>query len=148
MEKKLLLAKILGVIGLVLVWFPILITLLWSAVRFFGSGSFLINVFLLAALFPFALFGMILLFVVSLLSKTNAVLIGSLFGLMVFLYVAVTIFIKTLGLTTSEYDPMNWAWIIVIAGIAAFFVCYLLQGIFGAVLVRKLFKSKTAPMEV
>ena len=144
MERKLLLAKIFGVTGLVLIWFPVLLNILTTSTRFFRIGNHQFNYFLIAVLFPFALVGMVLLFVASLLSKTKSILIGSLLGLLVFLLLALTIFSKISGVSYSEFGSMDWAWMIVIAVLAACFVCYLLLGIFGAVLVRNLFKLKKA----
>ena len=61
MGKRDVFTKVLAVTGTLLAWFPILATVLFSAVRFVQSGMFRFDYLLPAGLFPAALSGGILL---------------------------------------------------------------------------------------
>ena len=57
MEKKVILTKVLAVIGTVLVWFPIVATVVLSIVGSIRSHIFLFDYLLPLELFPVALVG-------------------------------------------------------------------------------------------
>ena len=69
MERRNLLTKILAVAGAVLVWFPILFTLLTSVVGSISAGVFLCDYLMPAELFPVAVIGSLLLLIAALRAK-------------------------------------------------------------------------------
>lgn len=140
MEKNQKIAKILGIIGMVLVWFPILATIMTSPIVSNISQKFRVDYLLPAELFPIALLGGILLFVAAWLSKSRKFIFGLLLGLKIFFFLGIVIVAQVTGLASGERASGDWATVLTMGMLGAYILCLFLLCIFSIVQVRDLFR--------
>lgn len=145
MKKNIVLAGIFTIIGMILVWFPILATLITGVFSSIRSGRVLFDYLMPAELFPFVLAGGILVFIAALLAKNSQFTIGLLLGLMVLFFFGIQILAQVTGLASGERAVGDWATIIVTGILALYDICLLLLGLFSIFLLRDLFKPGRKP---
>jgi hypothetical protein len=140
MENKGAFTKILAIAGTVLVWFPILVPILFSAGSFLADRRFRFDYLMPAELFPSALAGGALLLWAALRARTQRKLIGwSLGAAIVLLFGGQGLAIVT-GLASGESEPTGWKMAIVLGTIIGYALALVAVGIGGILLLRDLFK--------
>jgi hypothetical protein len=145
MGNKGVFTKILAVLGTVLVWFPLLAPMAFSAVRLIRGGIFLFDYLMPAELFPSALAGGALLFLAAFRAKARISVIGWGLGSAVFLLVGSQALAVVTGLASSVTDPTGWVYAVVLAALIAFVLAFLLVvGVGGVLLLRDVFKVQIA----
>jgi hypothetical protein len=77
LEKKGVLPKILAVVGIILVWLPILAPVIFSAISMIGARIFRFDFLMPAELFLFALAGALLLLWAALRAKAGSDRLGA-----------------------------------------------------------------------
>lgn len=142
MKNKLLIAKISGIIGLILVWLPILATLIIGGVFSLQSGHFQMDYLIPAELFPLVILGGILLFLAAFFSNTRKLLFGLLLGLILFSFLGINITALATGLASGARDPGDWASFLVNGLLVVYNVSLLMMCIYGVILVINIFKTK------
>jgi hypothetical protein len=139
MNKMGVLTKILAVTGTVLVWFPILATVVISASTI-GSRVFRFDYLMPAELFPVAFAGGGLLLWAALRAHSRRRLIGWGLGCAIGLLVGSQALAVVTGLATGETGPVGWVWGLVLAMIAAYALALVELGCAGILLSRDLFQ--------
>jgi len=139
------LTKILAIVGVVLVWFPLLAPFVFSVIRFIQTRRFLFDYLIPAELFPVVLVGGGLLLWAALRAHSNRGIIGWGLGLAVLLLVAGQVLAVVTGLASGETEPVGVWWALVLASIVGYFLASLLVGIGGLSLLRGLFITSHTP---
>ncbi len=141
MTKADRLTKVLALIGTALVWFPIAVTILLSAIGTIGSGIFLFDFLMPAELFPAALVGGMLLIWAALRARSRVRPIGLSLALTVGLLVGSQAIAVATGLASGRIEPTGWPWVLVIAVFAGFLLALLALAVAGVLLARDLFRE-------
>ncbi len=137
MDRRGVLTRLLAVVGTVLVWIPILFTVLTSMVGTISSRVFRFDYLMPAELFPIALVGALLLLSAALRARSHQQLIGWGLGSAVVFLGGGQLYAVVSGLASGETEPTGWAWALVTALIALYSLALVEIGIAGILLVRK-----------
>jgi len=136
MDRRGVLTRLLAIVGTVLVWIPILFTVLTSIVGTISSRVFRFDYLMPAELFPVAFVGALLLLWAALRARSHQHLIGwGLGGAVVFLGGG-QLYAVASGLASGAIEPTGWPWALVIASIALYSLALIEMGIAGILLVR------------
>ncbi|HNY67688.1 MAG TPA: hypothetical protein PKM09_03100 [Bacillota bacterium] len=136
MDRRGVLTRLLAIVGTVLVWIPILFTVLTSIVGTISSRVFRFDYLMPAELFPVAFVGALLLLWAALRARSHQQLIGwGLGGAVVFLGGG-QLYAVASGLASGATEPTGWPWALVIASIALYSLALIEMGIAGILLVR------------
>ena len=136
MDRRGVLTRLLAIVGAVLVWIPILFTVLTSIVGTISSRVFRFDYLMPAELFPVAFVGALLLLWAALRARSHQQLIGwGLGGAVVFLGGG-QLYAVASGLASGATEPTGWPWALVIASIALYSVALIEICIAGILLVR------------
>ncbi|HNU93508.1 MAG TPA: hypothetical protein PKM31_01615 [Bacillota bacterium] len=136
MDRRGVLTRLLAIVGAVLVWIPILFTVLTSIVGTISSRVFRFDYLMPAELFPVAFVGALLLLWAALRARSHQQLIGwGLGGAVVFLGGG-QLYAVASGLASGATEPTGWPWALVIASIALYSLALIEMGIAGILLVR------------
>jgi hypothetical protein len=142
MIRKNYLTKILAVVGAVLVWFPILATLLTSLIGSVRSGGFRFDYLMPLELFPSVFLGCGLLLWAALRARVPHKFIGGGFAIIIALLVGGQSFAVVTGLASGETEPVGWVWTLVIASIVLYSLTLIELAVAGMFLLRDLFKPE------
>jgi len=142
MKNNLSFFKILSIIGLILVWIPIIFPIILSIVKLVKSGRFLLDFLIPAEMFIIVLVGSALLLLVAWKIKYNVKAIG--FGLIttVVLLFGSQILATITGLASGEMEPKGGIFALVVGGIVLYDLIVIEIGVAGLYLVNKLIKLK------
>ena len=138
MAKKGVLTKVLAIAGTVLVWFPILATIVISVAGSIGDRVFRFDWLMPAEIFPAAFAGGGLLMWAALRARLRRGLIGWGLGVMVGLLAGGQAFAVATGLASGEIGPAGWIWALVAASIAVYSLALVVIGAAGVLLLRDL----------
>lgn len=147
MEKKVVLTKILAIVGTALVWFPILAPLLLSVIVFPQRRMFRLDYLMPAELFPVALAGGGLLLWAALWARSRRGLIGWGLGLAAGMLVGGQALAVVTGLASGERAPTGVWWALVVASLVVYTLALVAMGVGGALLLRDLFGARRSPTE-
>jgi hypothetical protein len=142
MVKKDLISKILAPIGTILVWFPILATLVTGVFGSLSSGQFRMDYLMPAELFPFAFLGGALLLVASMLTRKRQILVGVGYGGAILMLIGGQAAAMVSGLASGQTTPGGWAWVLVISLLVFYILALIVLGVAGILLSRDLFQPK------
>ena len=133
--------RILAVLGMVLVWSPLLATIVTSALGSAEAGSFHFDFLMPAELFPVALTGGGLLFLAALMVHSHRAIIGWGLGAAMVALAGGQALAVFSGLATGEIAPAGWYWNLVIASIALYTLALVVIGVGGVQLALELLRS-------
>jgi hypothetical protein len=145
MEKKDTLARVLAVIGTVLVWFPILSPVVVSVIGFMVERMFLFDYLMPAELFPVALMGGGLLMWAALRAHSRRGIIGWSLGAAAGLLVGGQALAVATGLASGATEPTGWQWALVLGSLVVYSLALVVIGIGGLLLLRDLLKTPRSP---
>jgi len=135
------LTRILAVTGTILVWTPVVFTLVTAIIGTISDHRLRFDYLMPAELFPLALVGSLLLLWSALRANSKRKLIGwGLFATIFFLISGQGIAI-TSGLASGAVEPTGWPWILALTCIGLYSLALIEIGITGLLLVRKLFSG-------
>ncbi len=138
MDDKSIFTKSLALVGTIIVWIPILFTVITSVIGTIYSRRLLFDFLMPAELFLIALVGALLLLCAARRARYYQKLIGwGLVAAIVFLVGSQGIAIVT-GLASGTIEPAGWPWAVVITSIALYSFAIIEICIAGILLVRKL----------
>jgi hypothetical protein len=137
--NKNIFTKILAIIGTLLVWFPILAPVVFSALLTARSHIFRFDYLMPAELSLFALLGAILLVWASQRARSRRGLIAWSIGAAVFLLVASQLLAVATGLASGVTEPTGWQWAVVLGMIIGYSLALVATGIGGLLLLYDLF---------
>ncbi len=143
MKTRMVLAKIFAIAGTLLVLGPIVFMLVTSVAGSVRSGSFRCDYMLPAELGLFVLIGMALLLTAAILAKMFIKPIAWTIGAIILLLVGSQLLAVVIGLASGrvqpEEAPIGMA--VVIGSLIAFDAAVTLMGVFGILLICRLFKT-------
>ncbi len=142
MQKRDLAARILAILGTVLVWLPLLAPLFFGLLRLAGTGRFQLDFLMPAELFPVVLVGSLLLIVAAVVSHSYRRLIVGGFSLAVLLLVGGQVLAVVSGLASGEIEPQGIWWALVIALFVLYICALIAVGTGGILLLRRLFRAQ------
>lgn len=142
MDNKDVLTKVLAVVGTILVWIPILFTILTSVIGTMSANVFRFDYLMPAELFPVALVGNLLLLWAAQRARYKQKLIGWGLGAMIAFLFGGQAFAVVSGLASGAIEPKGLPWILVIASIACYSLALIAICIAGVLLIKKLFFFK------
>jgi hypothetical protein len=138
MNKTGILTKALAVIGALLVWFPIVATIVVTAAGWIEDRVFRLDYLMPAELAPAALIGGGILLWVALRARSRRGLIGWGLGLMLVMLVGGQVLAVVSGLASGAIEPAGWVWGLVMASLAIYTLVIVEIGVAGVLLVRDL----------
>ena len=141
MDSKGAFTRVLAVIGTVLVWFPILATVVISVVGSSRDRVFRFDYLMPAELFPVALVGGGLLLWAALRARSRRRPIACGLALAVGALVGGQALAVVTGLASGETEPTGLWWALVVASLVVYSLTLVEIGIAGVLLVRDLFQS-------
>jgi hypothetical protein len=142
MGKRDLFAKILAIIGTVLIWIPLLLPVIFSISRLISRGRFNFDFLMPAELFFFAIAGGILLIWAAFRSKLLRKWISWSFGACLALTVIDAAAANLTGLAAGVHEPTGWR-LAVVLGIYIFFLLAFISTAIGSILlIKKLFRNE------
>ena len=140
MSRTGLLTKVLAISGAVLVWFPIVATVVTAVVGSIRSRTLRFDYLMPAELFPVVLAGAGLLLWAALRARSRRELIGWGIAMMLVLLVGGQVVASATGLASGETEPAGWPWVLVIASIVGYTLVLVEIGIAGLLLIRDVFQ--------
>jgi hypothetical protein len=140
MEKKGVLTKILAIIGTVLVWFPILASVLFSIEHLIRSGNLRFDYLMPAELFLFALAGGGLLIWAALRGRSRLGIICWSFGIAVVVLFGSQGLAVVTGVASGKAELTGGLFAILIGSIVVYALALILTGVGGILLLRDLFR--------
>jgi hypothetical protein len=141
LEKKGVLPKILAVVGIILVWLPILAPVIFSAISMIGARIFRFDFLMPAELFLFALAGALLLLWAALRAKARRGLIGWGLGVAIVLLFEGQGLAVVTGMASGETVPAGWLLAVVLGMIAGYDLALVVVGVGGVLLLRDLWTA-------
>ena len=133
------LTRILAVTGTMLVWTPIVFTLVTAIIGTISDHRLRFDYLMPAELFPLVLVGSLLLLWSALRAHSKRKLIGwGLFAAIFFLISGQGIAV-TSGLASGAVEPTGWPWAFALTCIGLYSLAMIFIGITGLSLVRELF---------
>lgn len=147
MEKKGVLTKILAIAGTVLIWAPIALPFLFSAILFVQRRIFLFDYLMPAELGLFAFGGGILLLVAAILARSHVNLIGWGLGIALVMIVGGQALAVVTGLADGTTEIGGWQWALVLGSLILYILAIIGVGVGGVMLVRDLFKPRQLSMK-
>jgi hypothetical protein len=142
MEDRGVLTKILAMTGTVLVWLPILFTVLTGIIGTIASRVLRFDYLMPAELFPLVLVGGLLLLWAAYRARLQMKHIGwSLGAAVLFLFGGQAIAVVT-GLASGAREATGWPFVLVLSLIVLYTLEVIKTGIAGVSLVRKLYSIK------
>jgi hypothetical protein len=139
---KLVIAKILIVIGNIFLWFPIIAPLFFSIVTLFIRRRFFFDFLMPAELFPVVIIGSLFLFIATLLLKLKRKKFGFyLLAIILFLILGQITALVT-GIANGDTEPAGWRFYLVITLLAGYCFTIILNGFSGLKLFYRVHKLK------
>ncbi|MEN6314454.1 MAG: hypothetical protein ABFD25_09430 [Clostridiaceae bacterium] len=130
--------KVIAFIGTVLIWIPILFTLITAVVGSIASGTLRIDYLMPAELFPLAFSGALLLLWASGRSGKYKRPIGWSLAIMAGSLVASQGAAVLTGLASGETEAAGWPLFLVVSLLILYIAAVITQCIFGVLLLRRL----------
>jgi hypothetical protein len=141
MGRKSLLTKVLAVTGTILLWLPILATLVIGVITSFQTKEFHFDYLIPAELFLVVIAGGLMLLWASLRERFHRrLLIGGVIGMFV-IFLTMNLITIVSGLSSGATDPSGFIWGLVIMMLVLYYLAILLTGVLGILLVRDLFRQ-------
>jgi hypothetical protein len=142
-----ILTRGLPVLGLVLVWFPLLAPVVFCALMLVTARRFLFDFLMPAELFPAALLGSVLLLWAALRARSHVRLIGWGLGIAVALLVGGQLLAEVTGLASGAREPAGLWFVLVLGCIAGYALALLAVGLGGIALLRAVFRPRALSAE-
>jgi hypothetical protein len=142
MENKGTFTKILAIAGTLLVGFPLLAPILFSAAAFIRGRVFLFDYLMPAELFPLALAGGLLLLWAAIRARAQRAVIGWGLGIAVGLLFGGQALAVVTGLASGATEPTGWRWVLVMGSLIAYILALTAVGGGGILLLMDLYKPK------
>jgi hypothetical protein len=132
------LTRVLAILGTVLVWVVLMAPLLFSLVRLFSRGRFMVDYLMPAELFPLALAGGLLLLWSALRARSGVARVAWSLGIAVAALVASQLVAVVTGLASGAREAEGWPWALLLAVYAVFLLALVVLAVTGIQLCRRL----------
>ena len=138
------LVKVLALAGTVLVWLPILLTILSSGFGLIIRRSFHLDFLMPAELFPLAFVGALTLVLMAFKARCRRKAVAFSGALMVVFFACVLFVPLATGLASGATPPEGWPWALSLLSLALYAAAMVLTGVAGTILTRDLFRKGVA----
>lgn len=138
-KNKGVFAKSLAILGLILVWIPVLLTIVIAVAGTIASHALRFDYLMPAELFPFAFIGALLLLWASLGARSKRILIICGFAALVVFPVIGSVIAQMSGLASGETEPGGFFRKLVVAALILYILALVELCIASILLVRGLF---------
>jgi hypothetical protein len=136
------LTRVLTMIGTMLMWFPILATVVIGAIGSIERRQLMVDYLMPAELFPAVLIGGVLLLWAALRARSRRALIGGSLGAAIVLWFGMQALAAVTGLASGRTEAAGWPWLLVIAALALYIASVLVLGVAGILLLRDLSRRR------
>jgi len=140
-------AKIMVIVGTILLFFPIVFMLVSGIVKSIQTGEFLMDFLLPLELFFCPIIGVALLAMPAWKEKLERKLLIIISATLVFIFLAIMIGAVVSGLASGETEMNTLAWVLSGIAMGIFSLAQIGAGIVGLMLFRKQFFPKPKPTE-
>ena len=144
MRFKDTLAKVLAILGTVLVWVPVLSPLVFTNWGAIGTERFNFDWLIPAELAPAMLVGAILLLASALMMRTRRALVAWGLGVAIGSILLGAVLATVMGLASGETDPSGLLWVALIGPIVVLVGATIELGVAGILLTKDLFSPHDA----
>jgi len=134
------LTKALAVGGTLLVWLPLVATIMFAVAGSLRDRALRVDYLMPAELSPIAFAGGGLLLWAALRARSRRALVGGGLSLALGLLVGGQALAVATGLASGEAEPVGWPWVLVITSLVAHTLAVVGVGTAGALLVRDAFR--------
>ena len=135
-------ARVLAIVGTVLVWLPLVAPLALGLSMWMARGRLLVDYLMPAELFPLVLLGGLLLLAAALLARWRVWLVaGPLIGAVALLVGSQGLAVIT-GLADGSNPAEGWRFAVVLTGFGLFLAAVVALGVAGIVLTRELWRRR------
>jgi len=145
MTKKIVISKVLAIIGTVMVWLPILVMLVTGVIGSIERNRLMVDYLIPAELFPLVGIGGLLLILAAVLARSQRKWIIWSFAAMIFVLVLGQVIAMVSGLASGRIEPTGFWWMLVISMMILYIVAIIFLGIGGVKLIVCLFKKPVEP---
>jgi hypothetical protein len=142
MIKKNTFTKVIAVIGICLVWFPIFATIVTSNFGSIRSGRLRVDYLMPAELGLFFLVGGILLIWAAIRAKVMRKPIIWCLVISFVLLIGSQLIAIVDGIASGEYDAVGWRWLVVLIPLIGYTLGIIVEGVFGLKLLGHLNRIK------
>jgi len=139
--KTIKLVRILVIIGTILVWIPILAPIIFTILLLIKEGVFKFDFLMPMELFFLTIIGGILLIIATFISKSYKKPIIINFVILIIIFFSIGLIANLTGLASGETEPTAFWFIFLIICTFLFIFINILLGIYGILLLRKVFKK-------
>jgi len=145
MSKKMITSRVLAIVGTVLVWIPILATLVTGVIGSIARDRLMIYYLMPGELVPFAAIGVIALSISAMLAQSVQKWIVWSFTVMLAALVLSQVVAVVSGLASGRIEATGIWWVLVLGLIILYAVVMVILGIGGIKLIISLFKKPQKP---
>ena len=142
MQKRMIAAKTLAVLGTVLTWLPLLAPVVFGFFHLAGAGWFSFDYLMPAEFFPVALAGCLMLAGAALLARCYRRLILISLGVALAALGGGMLLAQVSGLASGEIEPQGIWWALVVGLLILYILALVAEGVGGILLLRRLFGSR------
>jgi hypothetical protein len=143
MQSRNLLTKLLAILGLVLVWAPVVAPVAFTILHWARARRFALDYLMPAELFLSVLAGGALLVWASVRARSRRAWIGGALGMAAALLVGGQALAVVSGLASGERPPVGLAWAVVLGALVLYDAAVVAIGIGGALLLRDVFRAQS-----
>ena len=137
--------KLLTIVGVGFVWFPVLAPVIIAGRSYAADGVFRFDYLMPAELFPGALLGGGVLVCAALLIHAHRGLVLGSFGGTLAMLAAVLVLPVVTGLANGQIAPAGWPLILVSSALGLYILALVVLGVGGLLLLRDLFRPAGLP---
>lgn len=141
MKNKILISKIISIIGTTLVWIPIIAPIFFTLILLFTRKILVFDFLMPMELFFLIIIGAILLIVSSIIMKYNWKIIGISFIVIISMFIIPQVIAVLTGVASGAAKMTTMMYIILLTFVLIYITFLVILGISAISLTKKLFKS-------
>jgi hypothetical protein len=143
MMKNPKITKILAIVGVILVWFPLLLPFIFGGVRFVESGRLHIDFLIPAEIFFVPFSGSVALLWAAVRAKSRRKLIAWAFAAMLFFLIVSQVTAVITGLADGSVQMGGWQSTLVFSLFGGFLAALVVIAVAGILLLRDLYRPNS-----
>lgn len=141
MRNKILISKIISIIGTILIWIPIIAPIFFTLILLFIRKIFAFDFLMPMELLFLVIIGAIFLIATSIIMKYNWKTIGISFCIIISMFIIIQLIANLIGIVSGRTEITTIMYVIMITFVVIYIISLIILGISSILLVKKLFKS-------
>ncbi len=137
-SNNITLTKILALAGTILVWIPVILTVLTAIIGTISDRMLRFDYLMPAELFPVAFIGALLLLWAAFRAHSKQKVICWGLGAAIFFLIGAQAIAVASGLASGAVEPTGWIWVTALTCIALYTLATMIVGIAGISLIREI----------